>query len=187
MDKAQKSLVDTYFRKRKISTAGNGFEEEDEHELLYLLRTNAIDPSTIKAGNFIFVLQNYPQIIDRLNLETLKINTYFLGYILAFMPQFFDKLDQRLNLKYVLTDSDIEELEKKNPSSAAKLNLRSLAGDELFDVLNNNGENFSVLIPNLSTLSKEQIGALLQKYPYAKKYFADPSLRNHPYFTNQQQ
>lgn len=173
MDKRQKELVDTYFRKRKIATSQNGFGPDEDYELDYLLRTNAIDPATIKASNMIFVFQHYPQLVDKLNLDVFKVHSrYYLTYILGHMPQYFDLLNSKLNLKYILYDSDVEDILLINPQVVEKLNLKSIVGDELVNVLNINSNLTKELLPNLKTLTANNLSMLNDDAIFSLLFYA---------------
>jgi hypothetical protein len=91
MDKAQKELINTYFRKREIADKQSSLNYE-LYEIIYAINNNIyIDTSILSELDVINILKNNPQLIAKFNLK--RMGGYSIGKILRFQPQLVDRFD----------------------------------------------------------------------------------------------
>ena len=172
MDKSQKGLVDTYFRKRGIANVQNKEYEFEGYEILYLINNKIpFDFSTLKAGTIADILVKQPSLVNKLDLSKLSyeesnsFDTIFrINYILKYQPQLIDYFDMSGFDEYNITDLLINQ-----PLLIDKVNLSNLNDENITDLLIAQPKLINRL--DLSILDDKHISEILKKQPQLAKYF----------------
>lgn len=150
MDKLQKQLIDTYFRKRRIKAETN-IDDYNLYEIGYIL-TNDLDTSGFDRYSTMIAADKYPAFISKLNLNILysidiyqiltqrpelatlfdasKLNRYETYRLLSVRPELgewaiVDKFD----------GNSIAKLLSQHPTLIKKFDLNNLNALEISDVL----------------------------------------------------
>lgn len=149
MDKAQKELIGTYFRKRDIARKQNvekyGYKS---HEILYKLNNDVLDINKLDLEEITDLLMELPELIDRIKSSRLnKLDEFSIKDILIAQPQLVNRFD--LNK---FDDWNIREILMKRP--------------ELIDAQGLNGSKM-----NLNLLNNNDMQYLLKQQPTLAKYF----------------
>ena len=88
MDKVQKQLIDTYFRKRNIANNQDTQYEFESYEILYFINNNIpFDLSTLSSNTIAGILVKQPSLINEFDLS--KLSYYQITFILKHQPQLF--------------------------------------------------------------------------------------------------
>ncbi len=170
MDKNQKTLLDTYLRKRKLTA--NRLEYEN-YELEYTINNNIIDLQNLTAENIVYICLYHPRLVTNLNLKKLLNNNRKIIRILIKRPELFKILDSTLNLTSIFNSRDIADAITNNADLINYLNTDNLEGDGLVDVLQYNPDLIKNLIPNLDYLSIRNVRKILSEQPQLKPYFTE--------------
>jgi len=146
MDKTQKQLIDTYFRKREIAAGESGYGYPDSgegikpYELLYMIKNNKINQEKTMSdsfGNHIAALINKdPRLYQDKDvmpyLNHLNIN--HKTNILSNHPEFIDKPEFE-NIINDLKGNSIEVILEKQPELLNRFDLSKLDTGNLINIL----------------------------------------------------
>ena len=180
MNKAQKQLLDTYFRKRKMAIE-IGRMDYNRYELVYLMANDKkIDFGKLNAENIVWVLRHYPQKIDEVDLKKLRKQTPKIKRILVDHPSFYDRLNAELNLTAEFDGRDISMLLIDAPELINKLDTTKLQGYALTDVIVYNPGLVPILAErgNLDSLIMKNVRDILATHPDLLPYFEE-HIRSH--------
>ena len=160
MDKVQKQLVDTYFRKRKMATeVGSGMHYK-LYELNYQIISGQRDVNDFPRKTAVSILTKYPQWFDKIyKPDTFK--DFEIGVILSEQPQLFDRFNpQRLR---ALDDTAIAIILIKHPEMADKFDLSDFSHWDAAKVV---AEQPSLLkLFNVDKFNGYDINTVLEKQP----------------------
>ncbi len=114
MDKAQKSLLDTYFRKRKLADETSDYHKFMFYELEYLVSRDMYDASKIKPQLAVYMLLHHPELINKFDIS--KFNDELLFELLD-SDKLADTALKYLPIEYIqkLTTSKFTVLLWNNP------------------------------------------------------------------------
>jgi len=172
MDKSQKQLVDTYFRKRGIANVQNTSYEFEAYEILYLINNKIpFDFSSLKAGTIADILVKQPSLVNKLDLSKISYEesnsfdtTYKINYILKYQPQLIDYIDISGFDGYHIADLLIIQ-----PLLIDKVDLSILNDENITDILKEQPKLINRL--DLSILDDKHISEILKEQPQLAPYF----------------
>lgn len=147
MDKEQKQLIKTYFRKRDIAANHEEMGRHAEYtgyELDFAIKNNLINFNDIKPNSIANALRIKPELIDYFKNRLDELNRYNISNILNSQPQLITYFENRLN-----------ELNKWN----------------IINILKVQPELIDYFIDRLNELDKWDIALIITKQPQLKPYF----------------
>lgn len=116
MDKAQRQLIDTYFRKRAIAAETEDDEYElTVYELIYLLENNKVGVNDLKDSEISIILIKRPDLFEKIasekNINELKFRHIF--EIMIARPELIDRFDfEKINNYHSFHSENGERLVK---------------------------------------------------------------------------
>lgn len=193
MDKAQKQLIDTYFRKRKLATEVGSGMHFYPYELSYQILSGQKDINQFPRKTAVSILMGHPQWFDKVNKpDTFKDNE--IGLILMSQPQLFDKFNpQRIR---ALDDGSISLILQKQPQLADRFDLTDMSHWDAaklvaeqpqllnkFSVNNFNGYDINTILEKQPQLVDMFDLNKLQPLEFIQILHAQPQLKDnfHPY------
>jgi hypothetical protein len=160
MDKAQKQLVDTYFRKRAMATEQGSGMHFHPYEINYELKTGAKDINNLPRKTLVSMLINFPQWFDKVERPNI-LNDFELGVLLSAQPQLIDKFKpERI---HVLGDTPIAIILSKQPQLVDRFDLSVLDHKDIADILSNQPSLYDKLGSN--KFDHIDIAKVLEKQP----------------------
>jgi arsenate reductase-like glutaredoxin family protein len=146
MDKAQKQLVDTYFRKREIAAGESGYGYPDSgegiksHELFYMIKNNKLNPQKINSGSFgnqiAALINKDPRLYQDKDVQPYlnHLNIYNKANILSNHPEFINKPEFGDIINDLKGDS-IEVILEKQPELLNRFDLNKLNVSNIINIL----------------------------------------------------
>jgi len=103
MDKVQKQLIDSYFRKRNIAREQSRHSKYEDFEILYMVRNNMpVNLLTLGSDEMSNVLRKRPEYIDELKPRLKFISNSDIVKILVMQPQLIKYFDlSRIDGSYI--------------------------------------------------------------------------------------
>ena len=142
IDKAQKQLVDTYVRKREIATGDYGYGYDTNriqpYELLYLMKTNQVNPEKAKSSSFgqniVELLKHNPDTYNDPDIQKYlpSLSLGNKGNIIAHRQEFIDIFKNDINEFY---PASIKYILQRQPQFANKFDLNKLGITDAMDLL----------------------------------------------------
>ena len=169
MDKEQKQLIRTYFRKRNIAT-NTGSGEYAGYELDFGVRNNIINPNDIKlnAHGIVNLITKYPHLISYFENRLDELEGYNIVQILKKQPQLITYFKDRLN---ELDGVDISELLKSQPKliNYFKNILNDLYVTDISMILKNQPKLINYFKNRLNELDEDDISLILRFHRLLRK------------------
>jgi len=141
MDKVQKQLLDSYFRKREIATGDYSYGMFGEsggimpYELLELISSNRVNPKKVSGNNISELLKYDPKLYNNEKfipyLE--KMSLANISNLIQHRPEFIDIIDER----YIdrLQSDSISLIIQKNPNLINRFNLNQMKISDITKLL----------------------------------------------------
>ena len=103
MDKVQKQLIDSYFRKRKIAREQSRHSKYEDFEIIYMVRNNMpIDLLTLSSDEMCDILKQHPEYVEVLKPRLKFIRELEIAKILIMQPQLINYFDiSRITGSYI--------------------------------------------------------------------------------------
>lgn len=192
MNSAQKRLVDTYFRKRKLANNQSSFYRFKKHEMDYGLTNKIIVYNDLNTELIAPILMKNPELVDEFSFEKIRdINTQEVMELIMTHPELVNKLSHEhlqgghipiiianrpellkyFNIERGFNDQDISTILQYQPQLIDKFDLSILTGYSIYKVLRYQPELIDRF--DLSKMSMKWITALLEYQPHLWKYFKD--------------
>lgn len=176
MDKAQKQLIDTYFRKRSIAVPQNSRLSWMNRELMYMI-DNAI-PFNLKilAGpGFVMAIKKNPSWMNKEYLKYFedKLNVDDVEEILLAQPELMEWFKSFFDTKSVRDSALIANIIIKYPEYANKFDLKNIGAYNTFVLLMKMPELVKKVDLTTITQSKnavKNIDNILERQPQLAKY-----------------
>lgn len=115
MDKEQKQLIKTYFRKRGIAANNEEmgkYVKYTGYELDFGIKNNIINPSDIKPNSIANALKTKPELISYFEDRLDELDGWNISLILQYQPQLIDYFKDKLN---GLDGNDIRMILQRQP------------------------------------------------------------------------
>jgi hypothetical protein len=160
MDKAQKQLVDTYFRKRKLATEVGSGMHFYPYELNYQISSGQKNINDFPRKTVVSILMGHPQWFDNvIKPDTFKDNE--IGFILSSQPQLFDRFNPaRIR---ALDDGNIGLILQKQPQLADRFDLADMSHWDAAKVVAEQPQLLSKF--NVDGFNGYDINTILEKQP----------------------
>ena len=166
MDKAQKQLIDTYFRKRKLATEVGSGMHYYPYELSYQILSGQKDINQFPRKTIVSILSKYPQWFDKVNKPD-TFNDFEIGVILSEQPQLFNKFNPaRLR---ALDDTAIALILQKQPQSADRFDLTDFSHWDAAKIVAEQPQLLNKF--NIDKFNGYDINTILEKQPQFVDYF----------------
>jgi hypothetical protein len=141
MDKSQRQLIDTYFRKRAIANEEVKYTQHEEYELNYMIKNNyGID--NLVSGDILYIILSKGSI-----------------------PPMLDKLLNRLN------SNDKSEILKKHPELIDRIDTENLDQFDIGHIITKRPELINFFAKDLPRLTSSTIYGILSDQPELHTYF----------------
>lgn len=195
MDKAQKSLVDTYFRKRKIAGEQDSRYKYYDYETAYLVINDMYDVSKVTHNDMVSLIIHQPKVITKFDLSELNdmeiMEILFEHHnLIDYFKPYLSKITSGGDIKNVILTLGEYDLTKYfDLSKLKKIDITHILvhRPELIDVLKPyiddlNAFNIITILKSqpklidslkleLYKLNEVMIYGLLLRYPQLKPYF----------------
>jgi len=130
MDKTQRQLIDTYFRKRNIARKQNYKYNYTDYELIYVVNNN-LSINQLSVSDIASLLIIRPSLVDKLDKSDLnKLDNDYIQWILQHQPSLIDKLDLSK-----LEGNNMSMILIKQPQLVDKFDLSKLNGYDILKIL----------------------------------------------------
>ena len=165
MDKSQKQLIDTYFRKRNIGL--NPYRSLQNYEIVYALRNDIkIDLSIVKTNLLAKLVSENPDLINKIDSTIFNIDDVLAILVNENGFGLYKHFGNRINKWY---GNQLEDLLYNKPEYVDILDMSRLRGDNIKLLLRHRPNLVSKL--DLSKLNSGQIEDVLFHRPELEKYF----------------
>lgn len=189
MDKNQKSLVDTYFRKRNIAAQqNNSYYELSKVEVEYSLNNNInLNYDLLDGSRLADIVLNYPHLIPKINLSL--INQDYVSEIVSEQPK---QLNLFIDRAYDIDGDNITYIVEKQPQLLHRFKLSNLDSGNIskiitkhidlidfFDISNFESGDISRVVSthpelinkfNMNVMTSTGIAIILSNQPQLIKY-----------------
>lgn len=190
MDKAQKNLIDTYFRKRKLAQDQDSRYDYRAYELKHFLDTGSmksedlimpgkpIDDYEPNYSKVFEMLYQYPEYFDKLyselNLRE-ELSDFYVSELIVEHPEYIDKFDVWNRFKGWRGGTYINKIVTNHPELIDRFNLENLGVNDTVDIVVNNPKLINrfldKLISKQQSLHSDDYIKLLDKFPQLKNKF----------------
>lgn len=102
MDKSQRQLIDTYFRKRRIAAKENSVYNLESFELIYSLENNILSVNDLKDNEISRCLIKRPDLFEKINSEKdlNEMDFYYIKEIMISRPELIELFDFKKIIEY---------------------------------------------------------------------------------------
>ena len=158
MDKVQKQLLDSYYRKREIATGDITYGMFGErggiqpYELLELINSNRVNPKKVSGNNISELLKYNPKLYyqENINQYLEKMSLGNISNLIQNRPEFMDMIDKRY-INRLQSDS-ISLIVGKHPELIDRFDMNSLKLSDITKLLVKQPQFIDIFIGKLGQL-----------------------------------